>query len=114
MLKILDDKWKDHINNLEQLRSTIGLRGYGQRDPLNEYKNEAFGLFEELINNLKIDVSKIFSRMRIRERQNQTSNENSVPENINQSAIKTKKISRNATCPCGSGKKYKHCCGKIS
>ena len=114
MLKILDDKWKDHINNLEQLRSTIGLRGYGQRDPLNEYKNEAFGLFEELINNLKIDVSKIFSRMRSREKQNQTLNENSVSEKINQSAIKTKKISRNAPCPCGSGKKYKHCCGKIN
>ena len=114
MLKILDDKWKDHINNLEQLRSTIGLRGYGQRDPLNEYKNEAFGLFEELINNLKIDVSKIFSRMRLREKQNQTLNENSVSEKINQSAIKTKKISRNAPCPCGSGKKYKHCCGKIN
>ena len=114
MLKILDDKWKDHINNLEQLRSTIGLRGYGQRDPLNEYKNEAFGLFEELINNLKIDVSKIFSRMRLREKQNQTLNENSVYEKINQSAIKTKKISRNAPCPCGSGKKYKHCCGKIN
>tara|TARA_B100001778_G_scaffold13495_2_gene10443 strand:- start:6278 stop:8881 length:2604 start_codon:yes stop_codon:yes gene_type:complete len=114
MLKILDDKWKDHINNLEQLRSTIGLRGYGQRDPLNEYKNEAFTLFEELINNLKIDVSKIFSRMRLREKQNQTLNENSVSEKINQSAIKTKKISRNAPCPCGSGKKYKHCCGKIN
>ena len=114
MLKILDDKWKDHINNLEQLRSTIGLRGYGQRDPLNEYKNEAFGLFEELINNLKIDVSKIFSRMRLRQKQNQTLNENSVSEKINQSAIKTKKISRNAPCPCGSGKKYKHCCGKIN
>ncbi len=114
MLKILDDKWKDHINNLEQLRSTIGLRGYGQRDPLNEYKNEAFGLFEELIDNLKIDVSKIFSRMRLREKQNQTLNENSVSEKINQSAIKTKKISRNAPCPCGSGKKYKHCCGKIN
>ena len=114
MLKILDDKWKDHINNLEQLRSTIGLRGYGQRDPLNEYKNEAFGLFEELINNLKIDVSKIFSRMRLREKQNQTLNENSVSEKINQSTIKTKKISRNAPCPCGSGKKYKHCCGKIN
>jgi len=114
MLKILDDKWKDHINNLEQLRSTIGLRGYGQRDPLNEYKNEAFTLFEELINNLKIDVSKIFSRMRLRERQKQTLNENSVSEKINQSAIKTKKISRNAPCPCGSGKKYKHCCGKIN
>ena len=81
---------------------------------INEYKNEAFGLFEELINNLKIDVSKIFSRMRLREKQNQTSNENSVSEKINKSAIKTKKISRNAPCPCGSGKKYKHCCGKIN
>ena len=52
--------------------------------------------------------------MRLRERQNQTLNENSVSEEINQSAIKTKKISRNAPCPCGSGKKYKHCCGKIN
>ena len=67
MLKILDDKWKDHINNLEQLRSTIGLRGYGQRDPLSEYKNEAFGLFEILINNLKSDVARTFSRMAIKE-----------------------------------------------
>ena len=52
--------------------------------------------------------------MRLRERKTQTSNENSLPDKINQSAIKTKKISRNAPCPCGSGKKYKHCCGKIS
>jgi len=113
LLKILDDKWKDHINNLEQLRSTIGLRGYGQRDPLNEYKNEAFGLFEDLIFNLKSDVTKIFSRMRVR------ANFNNNPireesENSNQIVSKSKKISRNAPCPCGSGKKYKHCCGKIS
>ena len=66
LLKIIDDKWMIHINNLEQLRGTIGLRGYGQRDPLNEYKNEAFGLFEDLIFNLKNDVAKIFSRMSIR------------------------------------------------
>lgn len=113
LLKILDDKWKDHINNLEQLRSTIGLRGYGQRDPLNEYKNEAFGLFEDLIFNLKSDVTKIFSRMRIRENfNNDPIKEES--ENSNQIVSKSKKISRNAPCPCGSGKKYKHCCGKIS
>ena len=113
LLKILDDKWKDHINNLEQLRSTIGLRGYGQRDPLNEYKNEAFGLFEDLIFNLKSDVTKIFSRMRVRENfnNNQIKEES---ENSNQIVSKSKKISRNAPCPCGSGKKYKHCCGKIS
>ena len=113
MLKILDDKWKDHINNLEQLRSTIGLRGYGQRDPLNEYKNEAFGLFEHLIYNLKSDVAKIFSRMRVRE----NFNNNHIEEELGKSkqiAPKNRKISRNAPCPCGSGKKYKHCCGKIN
>ncbi|MDC3154790.1 preprotein translocase subunit SecA [Pelagibacteraceae bacterium] len=115
LLKILDDKWKDHINNLEQLRSTIGLRGYGQRDPLNEYKNEAFGLFEDLINGLKSDVTKIFSRMRIRENikpndLNETEQEVKVPTN---EVKKEKKVSRNAPCPCGSGKKFKHCHGKI-
>ncbi len=112
LLKILDDKWKDHINNLEQLRSTIGLRGYGQRDPLNEYKNEAFGLFEDLIFNLKSDVAKIFSRMRVRENFNNNQLQEDS-ERSNQLATKNKKISRNAPCPCGSGKKYKHCCGKI-
>jgi len=115
LLKILDDKWKDHINNLEQLRSTIGLRGYGQRDPLNEYKNEAFGLFEDLINGLKSDVTKIFSRMRIRENikpndLNETEQEVKVPTS---EVKKEKKVSRNAPCPCGSGKKFKHCHGKI-
>ena len=115
LLKILDDKWKDHINNLEQLRSTIGLRGYGQRDPLNEYKNEAFGLFEDLINGLKSDVTKIFSRMRIRENikpndLNETEQEVKVPAS---EVKKEKKVSRNAPCPCGSGKKFKHCHGKI-
>ena len=111
MLKILDDKWKDHINNLEQLRSTIGLRGYGQRDPLNEYKNEAFGLFEDLIYNLKTDVAKIFTRMRIRENNFDQNNDGS--ENVKRIVSNNKKISRNAPCPCGSGKKYKHCCGNI-
>ena len=115
LLKILDDKWKDHINNLEQLRSTIGLRGYGQRDPLNEYKNEAFGLFEDLINGLKSDVTKIFSRMRIRENikpndLNETEQEVKVPTS---EVKKEKKVSRNAPCPCGSGKKFKYCHGKI-
>ena len=113
LLKILDDKWKDHINNLEQLRSTIGLRGYGQRDPLNEYKNEAFGLFEDLIYNLKSDVAKIFSRMRVRENFNNNLMKEDL-ENSKQIVSKGKKISRNASCPCGSEKKYKHCCGKIN
>ena len=117
LLKIIDDKWMMHINNLEQLRSTIGLRGYGQRDPLNEYKNEAFGLFEDLIYGLKNDVAKIFSRMSIRPnaKLNEDNDENEVKKS--ESGLKSennKKVPRNSPCPCGSGKKYKHCHGKIN
>jgi len=117
LLKIIDDKWMMHINNLEQLRGTIGLRGYGQRDPLNEYKNEAFGLFEDLIFNLKNDVAKIFSRMSIRPnaRLDQDNNGREVKKSETSPLSQgNKKVPRNAPCPCGSGKKYKHCHGKIS
>ena len=113
MLKILDDKWKDHINSLEQLRSTIGLRGYGQRNPLDEYKNEAFSLFEDLIYNMKIDVTKIFSRMRFRENI-EKNKDSSMNKNQEQNFVGKKKISRNSPCPCGSGKKYKYCHGNIN
>jgi preprotein translocase subunit SecA len=113
LLKIIDDKWKDHINNLEQLRQTIGLRGYGQRDPLNEYKNEAFGLFEELLSNLKVDVAKVFSRMVLQPNPNTNENNETNNELSKNNAPITKKIPRNSPCPCGSGKKYKHCHGKI-
>ena len=115
LLRILDDKWKEHINNLEQLRQTIGLRGYGQRDPLSEYKNESFALFENLLSSLKVDVTKTFSRIVIKESTNPINdNEDFVEGPIaNKNFPGKEKISRNAPCPCGSGKKYKHCCGKI-
>ena len=115
LLRILDDKWKDHINNLEQLRQTIGLRGYGQRDPLSEYKNESFVLFENLLSNLKIDVTKTFSRLVIKESSKVDKTEEEFIEGSNQSQnpLKKEKISRNSPCPCGSEKKYKHCHGKI-
>ena len=115
LLRILDDKWKEHINNLEQLRQTIGLRGYGQRDPLSEYKNESFALFENLLSSLKVDVTKTFSRILIKESTNPINdNEDFVEGPIaNKNFPSKEKISRNAPCPCGSGKKYKHCCGKI-
>ena len=113
LLKIIDDKWKDHINNLEQLRQTIGLRGYGQRDPLNEYKNEAFGLFEELLSSLKVDVTKVFSRMVLQPNPNTNENNETNNELSRNNAPITKKIPRNSPCPCGSGRKYKHCHGKI-
>jgi len=117
LLKIIDDKWMMHINNLEQLRGTIGLRGYGHRDPLNEYKNEAFGLFEDLIFNLKNDVAKIFSRMSIRPNaQLDQDNDGKEVKKSETSPLSqsNKKVPRNSPCPCGSGKKYKHCHGKIS
>ena len=117
LLKIIDDKWMMHINNLEQLRGTIGLRGYGQRDPLNEYKNEAFGLFEDLIFNLKNDVAKIFSRMSIRPNtQLDQDNDGKEVKKSETSPLSqsNKKVPRNSPCPCGSGKKYKHCHGKIN
>ena len=115
LLRILDDKWKEHINNLEQLRQTIGLRGYGQRDPLSEYKNESFALFENLLSSLKVDVTKTFSRVVIKESANPINdNEDFIEGPIaNKNFPSKEKISRNAPCPCGSGKKYKHCCGKI-
>ena len=115
LLRILDDKWKDHINNLEQLRQTIGLRGYGQRDPLGEYKNESFVLFENLLSNLKIDVTKTFSRIVIKESSEISNKEEEFIEGSseNQNLPKKEKVSRNTLCPCGSGKKYKHCHGKI-
>ena len=115
LLRILDDKWKDHINNLEQLRQTIGLRGYGQRDPLSEYKNESFSLFENLLSNLKTDVTKTFSRIVIKESSEVNNNEESFIEGSTekQKLQKKEKVPRNASCPCGSGKKYKHCCGRI-
>ena len=114
LLKIIDDKWMMHINNLEQLRGTIGLRGYGQRDPLNEYKNEAFGLFEDLIFNLKNDVAKIFSRMSIRPNARLDQDNDGKEVKKSEPSQNNKKVPRNSPCPCGSGKKYKHCHGKIS
>ena len=115
LLRILDDKWKDHINNLEQLRQTIGLRGYGQRDPLSEYKNESFVLFESLLSNLKIDVTKTFSRLVVKESSKVDNTEEEFIEGSNESQnpFKKEKVSRNSPCPCGSGKKYKHSHGKI-
>ena len=111
LLKIIDDKWKDHINNLEQLRQTIGLRGYGQRDPLIEYKKEAFDLFETLLNKLKLDFVMILLNLKVVQQTKENKNE-IKPAKIDPKYI-GKKMSRNEPCFCGSGKKYKRCCGAL-
>ena len=110
-LQSIDLNWKSHIQYLEQLRQVIGLRSYGQRDPLIEYKKEAFDLFENLLNKLKIDFLTILMNMKIVE-----SPKESKPV-LKQTKIDPKyigkKMSRNEPCLCGSGKKYKRCCGAL-
>jgi preprotein translocase subunit SecA len=110
-LQCIDLNWKSHIQYLEQLRQVIGLRSYGQRDPLVEYKKEAFHLFENLLNKLKIDFVTILINLQIVQEPIQEK-EFLEPAKIDQKYI-GKKMSRNEPCLCGSGKKYKKCCGAL-
>ncbi len=107
-LQTIDLNWKSHIQYLEQLRQVIGLRSYGQRDPLIEYKKEAFNLFENLLHKLKIDLITILINLRIPEKEEQKIK----PPKIDPKYI-GKKMSRNEPCFCGSKKKYKYCCGAL-
>ncbi len=110
-LQTIDMNWKSHIQYLEQLRQVIGLRSYGQRDPLIEYKKEAFDLFENLLNKLKLDFITILINLRVVEKQ-QKKEERELPKKLDSKYI-GKKMSRNEPCFCGSGKKYKKCCGAL-
>ena len=110
-LQSIDLNWKSHIQYLEQLRQVIGLRSYGQRDPLIEYKKEAFNLFENLLNKLKKDLITILLNLTIVEKPKKEINE-IEPVKINPK-FGGKKMRRNEPCFCGSGKKFKHCCGAL-
>jgi len=110
-LQTIDMNWKSHIQYLEQLRQVIGLRSYGQRDPLIEYKKEAFDLFENLLNKLKLDYITILINLRVVEKQRKKE-EKDPPNKVDTKYI-GKKMSRNEPCFCGSGKKYKKCCGAL-
>ncbi len=110
-LQTIDLNWKSHIQYLEQLRQVIGLRSYGQRDPLIEYKKEAFDLFSNLLEKLKLDFVTILMNLKV------IKTEEEKKEEINPSKIDPKyigkKMGRNEPCFCGSGKKYKRCCGAL-
>ena len=106
-LQILDFNWRSHLQYLEQLRQVIGLRSYGQKDPLSEFKKEAFSLFEILLDKVKKDVIKFLFNLKIVIKENENIKEK---EKVNKTGAK---IGRNDKCPCGSGKKFKHCCGSI-
>ena len=114
LLQVLDQQWKEHLQALEQLRQSIGLRAYGQKDPLNEYKREAFILFEQMLQNLRTVITSILSHLEVKEEKDQNVDTKNNGNYIKSNTKKTNwgKVPRNAKCPCGSGKKYKHCCGK--
>jgi preprotein translocase subunit SecA len=140
MLQLLDTLWKDHLTNMDQLRQGIGLRAYAQKNPKQEYKRESYDLFEQLLDNIKHetikylshvevsskeDVERIEQQRRRQETQHQyqhaqvadmagdeTDQQNSA-EPSKPMVRSAPKVGRNSPCPCGSGKKYKQCCGKI-
>ena len=145
MLNVLDKLWKDHLAAMDYLRQSIGLRGYAQKNPKQEYKREAFAMFSEMLDRMKYEVVTILSKVKIRSQEqveDLDANENPEVQNVNyhhasapgmsqsqaegdagdsneQAAAQPyhrdhRKIGRNEPCYCGSGKKYKHCHGKLS
>jgi len=115
LLRVVDQKWMDHIDAMDQLRQGIGLRAYGQRDPVVEYKVEGFDMFEEMIRNIQEETIAMLYRIRISEN---VPKREKVAEPIEAThghvekkpVVKGQKVGRNDPCPCGSGKKYKKCC----
>ena len=107
MLKVIDSKWMAHIDNMDVLRHGIGLRAYGQRDPVIAYQKEGFDMFEEMLDTIKTDTVCYLLKISLEEKeQNQEELVKNSPAHVE------KKIGRNDPCPCGSGKKYKNCCGR--
>lgn len=119
-LQVLDAQWKDHLLAMDHLKEGIGLRGYGQRDPLTEYKKEAFELFADMTDRISMETITRLFKIQVRSEdekitrrpvQRQVRYNRGEEAEQNQPVIKGKKIGRNDPCPCGSGKKYKKCCG---
>ena len=122
MLQAVDGQWKDHLLAMDHLKEGIGLRGYGQKDPLKEYQREGFEMFGEMIDRVRQETVSILLRLRLSRNEDYTDlmPEEEQPMFYNQSSDpqaktvkrKDKKVGRNDPCPCGSGKKYKKCCGR--
>ena len=131
MLKVVDQKWMDHIDSMEELKTGIGLRAYGQKDPIVQYRLEGFDMFDQMIYDIKYDVVKILlhivGEQRVERKEvtkisgeklqgaiNTLNRNKVVPTKTTVTTVKNEgpEIGRNEPCPCGSGKKYKNCCGK--
>ena len=127
-LQSLDTAWREHLYSMDTLKTGIGLRGYNQKDPLVEYKKESYNMFIELISNIKNEIIKILYTIQLQSNEDRQKEQEAIARmkeqleeatehittNVAQEAVKNsdKKIARNETCPCGSGLKYKQCCGK--
>jgi len=118
MLRIVDDKWMDHLDAMDQLREGIGLRAYGQKDPLVEYKFEGYEMFQNMIDSIQDDVVRYIFRVNVvqpqQQQQRRVTENRYAEEGPKRPVRKEKKIRRNDPCPCGSGKKYKKCCGRAA
>jgi preprotein translocase subunit SecA len=118
LLKVIDRKWMDHIDDMDQLRQGIGLQAYGQRDPLVEYKMSGYDMFEEMEENICEDTVKLLFHVKIEQKMEREQVAKVTGTNKDDSAAKVPvkremlKVYPNDPCPCGSGKKYKQCCGR--
>lgn len=114
LLRIIDEKWMDHIDAMDQLRNGIGLRAYAQKDPLVEYRFEAYEAFQAMIYSIKEDVVRFILRVRVVQKlEEKATVEVQGGGEVEKKPVKTgPKVGRNDPCPCGSGKKYKKCCGR--
>ena len=113
LLQVLDQQWKEHLLQLEQLRQGISLRAYAQKDPLNEYKREAFMMFDSMLNSMRQTVTMALSHVEVRSPDAPQEEPSAAQPSQRSTSHIDQKISRNAPCPCGSGKKYKYCHGKL-
>jgi len=124
LLQTIDTQWKDHLLTVDALKEGIGLRGYGQKDPKEEYKREAYALFMEMMARVREEVLQKFFRVQLlsdeevealeaqRRRQKISMNRVGDDEQVRKPTVRDEdKVGRNDPCPCGSGKKYKKCCG---
>ena len=118
ILQILDQQWKEHLLSLDHLRQGINLRAYAQKDPLNEYKREAFQMFEGMLDKMRQTVTMALAHVNLRPQQNASSTDEApakkdAKQASGETQVKSDKVPRNAPCPCGSGKKFKHCHGQF-
>ena len=115
-LRVIDNYWMEHINTMDHLREGVSLRGYANEDPLQAYIREGFEMFDNMLDNISKDITLYLLKAEIRQNlevKQVKGNTNEVKENTSGKTIKkAKKVGRNDPCPCGSGKKYKQCCGK--